>query len=102
MCSSGSLEKDLTELLANGKTRYSALLALQHMKHVAPAGCADAVVAALGDKDALTRQTAASTVGNLAEAVMQSSSAVGKLKELLKDSDSGVRAAAAFAVGAAG
>jgi len=92
----------LGEMLAKGRTKAAALDAVAVMGEHAPGSCTSAVVAALGDKDAFTRQSAVAAVGATADAVLAAKGTLPKISELLKSEEVGVRAAAATALATLG
>jgi len=92
----------ITKMLGSDRTKSAALDAVAAMGDRAPSSCVSAVVAALSDKDCTTRMSAVGAIGAMGEVVSTSKDSVPKLKELLKNDDAGVKAAAANAVACLG
>lgn len=92
--------KTYKEALADWRTRQSALNSLIYLGAKAPTGVFSAVVDSLSDKDISTRQAAVAAITSMASAMKDES--MDGLKSLLKNTDAGVRAAAASALGPLG
>lgn len=98
----GGSETDFRDKLTHSRTRVPALKGLTHLGDDAPEGLATDVVECLEDADIVTRQEALACVKVMAQAILDSSDALDKLKDLLTNDAIGVKCAAAVAIGALG
>jgi len=86
--------------LADERLRSAAMSAIANLGHGVNEKYMDEIITkCLGDKDSITRQTAANALGAIGTAVLQSPASAQKIVALLKSNIVGVRCSAALAFG---